>query len=442
MKTLKELREENVALIARAQALVNIATEEKRDLKPEEVTEVNSILGVENKGGLIADNNAKIETLEKLDKVSKECANNLAAKAFDDREGVKITPVAYTGPLNGYANAEQAVIAGHWAAATILNNTKSIQWCKDRGVPMNAMSVGSESSGGIFVPEELSTAIVRLVEEYGVIRSNVTVQPMASESFTFARRLSGITARWVGETPTTGVTDSNPTYAPAELKAKNLQAFSYVSMDLMSSATIAVANTVSEEMAYAFAYAEDEAGFNGDGTSTYGGIVGVKNALAAGSIHTAAAGNTAFGTLDLADFETMMGMLPRFARSGAKWYISPEGYAASMQRLMNAAGGNTMTDFGNGPQLVFQGKPVELVESMNQTLTAQVSTAGLVYYGNFRQGIKLGQKAGMEMMVYRELYARNRQIGLESTVRVDINVHERGTASAAGPIIGLSTPGA
>jgi HK97 family phage major capsid protein len=214
-----------------------------------------------------------------------------------------------------------------------------------------------------------------------------------------------------------------------------------ISNDLLEDAIIDLGNLVATDAALKFAEKEDDCGFNGDGTSTYGGIVGLKNALLAGATKTAATGNTAFSTLDLADFEGMVGLLPSYARSGAKWFISQAGWADSMLRLLNAGGGNTMVDLGNGPRLSFLGYEVVVSQKMNSTLTAQTSTNGLVFLGRLDLAATVGVKRGIRVSVLRELYAATRQTGLIIDQRMDINCHERGTASVSGPVVMLATPG-
>jgi HK97 family phage major capsid protein len=52
-----------------------------------------------------------------------------------------------------------------------------------------------------------------------------------------------------------------------------------VSNELNEDAFVNLADDVAGEIAYAFAKKEDECGFVGDGTSTYGGIEGVASKL-------------------------------------------------------------------------------------------------------------------------------------------------------------------
>jgi len=168
--------------------------------------------------------------------------------------------------------------------------------------------------------------------------------------------------------------------------------------------------------------------------------VGVLNAVAAGSIYTAATGNTAFSTLDLADFEGMVGQLPAYAEGNAAWYVSKAGYWASMARLLDAAGGNTIQDLGSGPERVFLGYPVRYTQVLNSTLTAQTST-NILCFGDLSMSAMLGNRRGISVMTSEHRYFENDQIGIKGTQRFDINVHERGTASVAGSILVLATPG-
>jgi HK97 family phage major capsid protein len=126
---------------------------------------------------------------------------------------------------------------------------------------------------------------------------------------------------------------------------------------------------------------------------------------------------------------------------GPSWYIHRSGWALSMLRLAAAAGGNTTREIAAGAsQVQFMGYPVVFVEVMNNTTTAQTSTEGLVYFGNVRQGVKFGDRRGVTIDMSREVRFLTQQIAVLGTERLDIKVHETGTASAAGSIVMLATP--
>jgi HK97 family phage major capsid protein len=212
------------------------------------------------------------------------------------------------------------------------------------------------------------------------------------------------------------------------------------SSEIAEDAVISIADDLAMEIAYAFADKEDECGFNGDGTSTYGGIVGLKNAVLAGSKYTAITGNTAFSTLDLDDFEAMVGKLPQFAVGGAAWYISRVGWANSMLRLAEAAGGNTTAQIAQGAALQFLGFPVVISQVLNSTTSAQTSTDGICYLANLDMGASFGSRRGVSIAVDGSRFFESDQLAVRGTERFDINVHEKGTSSVAGPIIMMSTP--
>ena len=113
-----------------------------------------------------------------------------------------------------------------------------------------------------------------------------------------------------------------------------------------------------------------------------------------------------------------------------------------MQRLADAAGGNTTQNIMGGVGPSFLGFPVVWVQVMNSTLTAQTSTEGIAYFGSMRQGIRLGTRRGMSIATSTDRYFETDEIGIKATQRLDVVVAERGTATAAGSLIGLKFPGA
>lgn len=448
MKTLKELRELRVSTHNKAKAIVDVAASEGREMTAEELTVVDSVFGKGNEGeagykaGELDQIDDQIRRAEKIEARQKE----LAAEKVNIPSQVEAKLPAEVarqrhGALRGFENKLDAFNAGAWCAAQLLGNRKATEYCNANGLQVfNAMSGSDNGLGGFLVPEVLENSIIRLVETYGAFRANARVLPMSSDTVSIPRQTGEVSAYFVSEVPTS-ITPSDLGIATAQLQAKVMAVRTLISNDLIEDAIVDLANMVAMSAANEFAKKEDQCGFDGDGTSTYGGIVGLKNALAAGSKKTAATGNTAFSTLDAEDFLGMIGLLPAYALPNAKWYISQAGWADSIARLQNAAGGNTVADLGNGPILQYLGYPVVKVQTMNSTTDAQTSTNGLVYFGDLSKTATIGVKRGIRVSVLRELYAATRQTGLIIDQRMDINVHERGTASVAGPMVMLATPG-
>jgi HK97 family phage major capsid protein len=114
-------------------------------------------------------------------------------------------------------------------------------------------------------------------------------------------------------------------------------------------------------------------------------------------------------------------------------------YYAACHRLMNAAGGNTNVTLANGVvEPMFQGYPVTFVQVMPSTITASASTI-LAYFGDLRLGATYGTRRSARTEVSTERYFELDLIGIKTTERVAINVHERGETIRTRPILALKT---
>lgn len=455
MKDAAQLREEAGRLSDRAEAILEVARHEARDLSNEEIAEIDSINGTAKQEGKIAKLIADAERLEKIEATAsklreKRSSGIVHRTAEESRPQPIIQAVRSYGRLQAFRKDaigddadRQAWLTGHFLMASVGGSQRSAQVCRENGIALQyqgALSEGTDSQGGYLVPEQMERAIINLKEERGVARREARVIPMSSEVYNVPRRTGGVTTYWANEG--VAATQSTPTFDNIKLVAKTLVGLVVMSKEVAEDALINLADFVVSELAYGFADTEDGCLFLGDGSSTYAGIVGLKNALAAGSKVTAATGNTAFDTLDLADFHAMTAKLPLYASQNAKWYISKAGFSASMERLMYAGGGNTWETISAGTRTpTFLGYPVVFVQKMNSTLSAQTSTDGLCYFGDLSQAVALGSRRGITIETSREKYILERQVAILADQRFDLVVHEKGTASAAGSVIMLSTPG-
>lgn len=340
---------------------------------------------------------------------------------------------------------EQAYRCGRWLRAHIFKNAEDLRWCKDHGVEARAMGEGNNASGGALVPDEFANRVIRLVESYGTLPPACENVSMTRDTLVIPKRLTGTTAYFVGEG--SAVTESEPTYGNVSLVAKKLAVGCRMSTELVedSQGVVGLADAVATEFAQSLAYKIDLCGWLGDGTQgTYGGINGIVNKINDGnhaaSVVTAASGNTAFETLDIEDFLGAMGKLPIYARAGARWFVSPAGYAASIARLKYAAGGNTVENVQGGTVDTFLGYPVTLVHVMNSTLGADTSKVK-VLFGNMSLSSIYARRRDFSVRLYDQVYATTDQLLLQGTMRFDVNHHSLGDASEVGPVVALKTAG-
>jgi len=340
---------------------------------------------------------------------------------------------AFKGPkadINAYRS-------GRFLMATIMNDAVSRQWCHDHGIDLRVQTEGVNTAGGFVVPEEMERAIIDLRETYGMFRANARIHPMSSDHTVIPRRTGGVTAYFVGETDS--ITASDKSWNQVELTAKKLGALTRISTDLSEDAIINVADDLANEMAWAFAKKEDQCGLDGDGTSTYGGMVGIRTKFVDGS-HTAGydAGTspcTAWSHITLADeIVGVMQLLPTYAMPGAKWYINPAGKAACFDALALAAGGNTTREIASGAEPMFAGYPVVVSSAMP---SAPTNGTVAVLFGDLSMSTTFGDRRGITIKVSDQRYIEYDQIAIQATERFCIVNHDIGDTSTAGPVVAI-----
>jgi len=349
------------------------------------------------------------------------------------------TPVvsapAYKGNLKHLKDGETAYGLGQFMLSA-MGNKSAQQWVSDR-YGAKAHSEGNNSLGGFLVPDELEQSIIDLRAEYGKFRANTRVLNMSRDTLLINRRAGGLTAYAVGEGAS--ITESDNTFDQVSLVAKKFGALTKYSRELAEDAVVNLGDYIAGEVAYAFANKEDDAGFNGDGTSTYNGIVGLKNSVGSAGIKTGS-GN-AYAELTLADFTGTVGLAPEyvFSRSTPKWYMSTQFYHTVVLDLLADAGGNTNLTLAGGvavPSLF--GYEVVLADVLPKT---EANSQICAYFGALDLGATMGDRRPTEIAVSEDRYFENDQIGVRGTTRFDINCHDVGDSSAAGAVVALQTAG-
>lgn len=452
----QELREQRDCLYQEACAVSTKADDESRVLTVEEqasfdltlkrVEELDAVIERREKLTATGEKINKTERLTQPEAPANELtvhnpapkAQNLTVPATVRFRNARLK--AFKGPTA----EEDAYKCGRFLLAELYGDYASKLWCVQHGVGPRQLAQGTtvNTAGGALVPDEMERAIIDLREEYGVFRREANVRQMMSDTLIIPRRTGGLTAYFVDENPSSGITQSEKTWDSVKLVAKKMATLTLYSSEISEDAIINMADDLAGEIAYAFANKEDTCGFLGDGTSTYGGIHGVTIRINDGNhaagIHTAATGATAFSTLTLADFHGVTGKLPLYARRNAKWYVHAAGYATSMERLMYAAGGNTVAMIGGGSGPSFLGYPVVMSQVLNSTLTAQTSTIVLLF-GDLRMATSMGSRRGVSIALSDQRYFELDQIGIRGTERFDIACHDLGDGTTPGPIIALKT---
>jgi HK97 family phage major capsid protein len=227
----------------------------------------------------------------------------------------------FSGVQNGLAPDERAYRFGMWAMAQIQRCIPGYSYPEATrfvnnymgGVYNVAHSESDGTTGGHFlVPEEFSSDLIVLRERYGVVRRLFGREPMMSDTKHIPKRASGLTAYFTGENQ--AATESNMSWQDVQLIAKDITCMARMSNQLSADAAISVGDQLAGEIAYAFSNKEDDCGFNGTGSSTYGGIRGIRTLLTdvdgqgtdSAGVITQATSNT-WDTMVLSDFNKVVG---------------------------------------------------------------------------------------------------------------------------------------
>lgn len=359
------------------------------------------------------------------------------------------------GEVLGMRDHEVAYRAGMWAMAAIHGNGRAMRWCRDHSVQMlqgtrdqlgfdeRAMTEGVFTSAGWLVPTEMEAAIIANREEYGVARRICNVIPMSSASTTIPRITSDASAYFVGENQDS--TESDPAGDQVTLSLKDLMCHTNIGKSTASDTVVSLADLVAREQARAFAIKEDGCLLVGDGTSTYGGMSGIKTLLdtaaySAGK-YAAAAGNDTFAEIDISDVTGLVGVLPVYSRAGARWLVSGVFDAMVFGRLKLNAGGNTVqTVQGRIVEGEYAGFPITVAHHLPAGGGTTYNGVTIAVLGNFGLGVAFGAGSGMMMTVDPYTLAHKNLTRIITTERIDINNHgvaKSTTAGQQGPIVGL-----
>lgn len=428
MKSSKQIREELLGIVAKAETLQQLATQENREFSAEENAEIDALSAQQGVLNSSLDRAIKYETLltARMDQMS---AASQPKPVADVRLQIPIKFAKCEKP-EAFDTIEDAYRAGQFILA-VAGNRKAKAWCKEHQPIKNAHTTGDNTSGGFLVPEPLEAAIIAYRQQFGVF-GQFAQQWVMTDSVQNVPKLTGeMTSYYVGENMT--ITPSDMSFGLVRLEAKKLAGVGVISSELNEDAVVSVADAYALSCAQKFSFDEDNAGFNGDGTSAFGGIAGANSVLAAGSTVTAT-GQTTVGALTMASFEAADGALPEIAGMAPAWYMHKRVYTNSAKRLMNAVGGNDNMTLAAGAGKEFLGYPVRYAQAL---ASAPTSGQTFAYFGDLRFASILGRRRGLSVKLDSSIYVLQDALALIATQRYDINVHDRGTSAEPGVLLKL-----
>lgn len=463
VQAIEEARQEK---LDRAQAVFDVAKEADREPSPDELKTFDAFMAEHNE--LVEHKKRAEQHAAALGDLHASTRKKVPDPSLESEiigtvqlPRTKPKPHDYS-PYNLFAytgsdGAQQAYDGGMYLLATLPEvrnqdpsiTERALQHCKDRGlIRADGQTLDDDTQGGYLSPNTLVRAVLRIVDEVGVCRKVTQRIGMPTETMDQPKRTGGLTVYYPAELA--AITTSQMTWGNVALVAKDRATLTQVSRKAMrpGSTIASIADQVATEIGYAFADKLDDEFIDGDGTSTYGGVNGIENAIGSAGINTGTTtSEDTWAELDLANFTDTMAKLPaKYWRRTPVWLMSPAFYFAVCVKLMAAAGGNVITGIesgantqvigASGANASFMGYPVFFTSKL-PTATA-VSTVQC-FFGNFYDGVMLGDRATTEIAQSEHRYFAENAIGIRGLISYDLRVHEGGDASNAGSYVCFKT---
>lgn len=343
------------------------------------------------------------------------------------------------GKVKHFENKERAWRFGTWCLGA-MGHKKSADFCNANGLALRTKghSEGINSAGGFLVPEEFENELVTLREQFGVFRKNARVWPMAGDTLRIPKRSSTLTAYFVGEAA--AGTESQQVFDSVLLVAKKLMALTTLTSELFEDAAINIGDDIAGEVAYAFSNKEDTCGFIGDGTSTYGGIVGLEGALTDATYQVSTGAGTALSTVTLAEINAGFAKLPAWSyqRQNVKIFCHKSVYHNVFERLAMGVGGNTAAEIAAGTSPRFFGYPVEFCQAM--VAAPSGADATYAFIGDLSQGCYFGDRRATTVAFSDSAlnaFEQDERV-VRGTERFDIVCANVGGSTESGAVIKLT----
>lgn len=253
-----------------------------------------------------------------------------------------------------------------------------------------AMAEGTDADGGHLVPDEYQAVLLRIIEQFGVIRGEANVVPMPRLTMEWpvyngtwtdgttpwdTRGRGASPVYWIAEN--TDIPQRWPNFTNVTMTAKKLAALVPTSGELLQDSVIPIASLIAVLCGEFMAKEEDRTGFVGDTNlgDEYDGAL-----TAAGNEVVMPTGSVSFLDVTAEDLLDMQLATPKGVMDGAIYYMHRSVFAV-LRKLKSTTGIPIYNPpDANAPATIW-GYPYKLVESM-PAITESAADTRFVLFGN------------------------------------------------------------
>lgn len=360
-----------------------------------------------------------------------------------------------------WASLEQAKQVGMFVIGAFCKKSPKREFClnylNEKGITISGVPIGDTfekamsgivtSTGSALFPDQFVNQLIVLLESHGKFRMNARNVPMEGDTAIWPKLDEDITIDKYGQGAT--ITDDDPALSNVKLIAEKFAGLTKISSELTEDSAIAVGELIADSMTRSIAKAEDQAGFLGDGSSTYWHFTGLAGAFARISGFDSQTGATAalggvvtatgnaMSEVVIGDMQRLFSVLPDFADNDrTRVFCHRHFYWNVWVRLVNALGGTPQGALFAAQPMMMYGVPVEFVNVMPKT---DADSQFICYLGDMALGAYFGNRRALSFDTDASVFFASDQVAVRGTERVAINVFGEGNTTDAGPIVGLIT---
>jgi len=332
------------------------------------------------------------------------------------------------------ANANRAITGGGDAATSkaVAEHAQAFGAFFRRGIDdglrslevQAGLTTQSDPDGGFIVPEEVDTAITRVLGTVTAMRMLARVQPVGSATYKKLHNVGGASSGWVGEEESRPETNT-PTLKQLDFPTMELYANPSATQGMLDDGQFDVASWLGDEVAIEFAEQEGTAFITGDGVAKPRGIlsystvanasyswgsIGLVNSGSAGDFVAAPNGGDALIDLQHA--------LKSGYRNNASWLMN-DLTLASVRKLKDSNGAYLWRPgIDAGAPETLLGKAIAIDDNMPDMAANSLSIA----FGDFNRGYIITDRMGTRVL--RDPYTNKPFVMFYTTKRVGGGVQD------------------
>ncbi len=387
MTKIQELTQKKNALVKKAEAILDKADSENRDVTPEEQTEVNGLTAEAEHCAKQVTSRSALREIERGAETRR-----LAEAAEADDPGDAGTPG------DGSPSAERFAGLGDFAKAVIRAGVIHKTGVKEALDPrleklaaVSGMNEGAGAEGGYLVQTDIASGVITEAFETGQLlsrvrdlrcgdNSNGMEIPIEDESSRVkGSRHGGVQVYWAGEAAQG--TAKKPKFALLQLRLNKLIGLAYLTAEMMADAAF-LGSYLDAVFTDELAYMGDDAILNGTGA---GQPLGILNSAALVTVSKESGQSTL--TVLSANIAKMWARLPARSKANAVWLVNQDVIPALDAMVVGTVptymppGGVSELPYGR-----LKGRPViELEQCASLTSLGDIVLADLSWYALLRK---------------------------------------------------------